>query len=69
MRRALGVALALFACVAALWASMLAETDAAASMPHAADSDLAPRVYDRPADTPKYSEPTPKHIVIEGALP
>lgn len=69
MRRALGLALALLACVAALWAAMLAETDVAASMPHAADSDLAPRVYDRPATTQNYSEATPKHIVIEGALP
>ena len=28
-----------------------------------------PVVTDPPADTPKDSEPTPKHIVIEGALP
>lgn len=69
MRRAIGVALAVLACELALWAAMLSETDAAAGMPHATDSDLAPRVYDRPADTPKCSEPTPKHIVIEGALP
>lgn len=62
MRRALGAALALLACVAALWAAMLAETDSAASMPAAADSDLAPRVYDKPAATPN-------HVVIEGALP
>ena len=62
MRRALGVAIALLTCVAALWAAMLAETGAAAGMPHAADSDLLPRVYDRPATTAG-------HIVIEGALP
>lgn len=61
MRRALGVALALLACVVALWAAMLAETDVAASMPHAVDSDLAPRVYDR--------MPPSTHVVIEGALP
>ena len=58
MRRALGVVLAMLACVAALWAAMLAETmSAGASGP---DSDLKPVLTDPPATT---------HIVIEGALP
>lgn len=65
-RRAALALLAVLAVEAAALAALVASAQPPRTLPM---RRVAVEVEDRPATAPKCSEPTPNHIVIEGALP
>ena len=66
MRRVIHAVFALLAVEAAALSALVASAQPPRTLPM---RRVAVEVEDRPATAPNYSEVTPKHIVIEGALP